>query len=102
MTRYTALGRRMMFSSSAAALAPGARWLRDSSVLPPDSTAGYDLVKMVAEYLEHAMQFERMALAEANRDLKAKFLKQAADYRKLATKRAAHLRLPERIASQSR
>jgi hypothetical protein len=52
-------------------------------------------MKMIAEYLEHAMQFERMAAAEANHDLRAKFLKQAMDYRKLAEKRAEHLGLPD-------
>jgi hypothetical protein len=52
-------------------------------------------MKMLAEYLDHAMQFEHMAATEANPDLKAKFLKQAADYRKLAAKRAAKLGLSD-------
>jgi hypothetical protein len=59
-------------------------------------------MKMIAEYLEHAIQFEHMAAAEANPDLKATFLKQAADYRKLAAKRAAYLGLPEPSAPKSK
>jgi hypothetical protein len=50
-------------------------------------------MKMIAEYLEHALQFDHMAASETNPDLKTRFLKQAADYRKLATKRAAQLGL---------
>jgi hypothetical protein len=41
------------------------------------------LMKMIAEYLEHALQFEHMAASETNHDLKTRFLKQAADYREL-------------------
>jgi hypothetical protein len=48
-------------------------------------------MKMLAEYLDRAMQFEKLPADEANPDLKAKFLKQAADYRNLAAKRAAML-----------
>jgi hypothetical protein len=59
-------------------------------------------MKMIAEYLEHAMQFEHMAAAEVNPDLKTQFLKQAADYRKLAGKRAVHLGRPEPSAPQSK
>jgi hypothetical protein len=48
-------------------------------------------MKMVAEYLEHALNFERMAAAESDSQLKANFEKQAAAYRKLATARAKKL-----------
>jgi hypothetical protein len=52
-------------------------------------------MKMVAEYLEHALNFERMAAEEENPQVKATFEKQAADYRRLAAKRAGELGLPE-------
>ena len=45
-------------------------------------------VKMIAEYLEHALSFERMAAHEKDSKLKAEFEKQAEAYRRLATKRA--------------
>ncbi len=51
-------------------------------------------MKILADYLEHALQFERMANETANDALKEKLLKQAADYRKLAEKRARKLGLP--------
>jgi hypothetical protein len=44
-------------------------------------------MKMIAEYLEHALQFERMAAEETNPEVKAAFQKQAATYRKLAADR---------------
>jgi len=49
---------------------------------------------MVAEYLEHALQFERMAAQEADPKLRTSFEAQAAAYRKLAEKRARELKLP--------
>jgi len=39
---------------------------------------------MVAEYVEHALQFERLAAHEKNPQLKADLEKQAAAYRRLA------------------
>jgi hypothetical protein len=45
-------------------------------------------VKMLAEYFDMAFKFEQMATAEKDPVLKAEFEKQAADYRKLAEKRA--------------
>jgi hypothetical protein len=45
-------------------------------------------MKMLAEYLEYATKFERMATAEKNPKLKADFERQAAAYRKLAIERA--------------
>jgi hypothetical protein len=50
-------------------------------------------MKMIAEYLERAMQFEHMAALEKSAALKALLLNQAADYRDLAAKRAAELGL---------
>jgi hypothetical protein len=38
-------------------------------------------MKMVAEYLEYARQFERMAAEELNPEVKLQFEKQAAAYR---------------------
>ena len=49
------------------------------------------LVKMIAEYLEHALNFERLASDEQNPKTKAEFEKQAAAYRKLAAERAKKL-----------
>jgi hypothetical protein len=48
---------------------------------------------MVAEYLEHALQFERMAAQEADPKLKALLEAQAVAYRKLAEKRGRELKL---------
>ena len=48
-------------------------------------------MKMIAEYLEHALNFERMAAQEKDPQLKAKFEKQATEYRKLAAERAKTL-----------
>jgi hypothetical protein len=52
------------------------------------------IVKMIAEYLEHALQFERMAKDETDAALRDSLLKQAQAYRKLATERAERLGLP--------
>src|SRR3954464_5991374 len=43
--------------------------------------------RATAEYLEHALNFERMAADEQNPELKADFERQAANYRKLAADR---------------
>ena len=45
-------------------------------------------MKMIAEYLEHAINFERMAVEETNPEVKAVFENQAATYRKLAAERS--------------
>jgi hypothetical protein len=45
-------------------------------------------MKMLAEYLESAIKFEKMAAEEKDAKLKAHFENQAAAYRKLAEKRA--------------
>ena len=46
-------------------------------------------MKMIAEYLEHALQFEQMAAEATDPAFKASLQKQAATYRKLASERAA-------------
>jgi hypothetical protein len=51
-------------------------------------------VKMIAEYFEHALQFERLAAEEKDARLKADLEKQAKAYRKLAAERASKLGLP--------
>jgi hypothetical protein len=51
-------------------------------------------MKLIAEYLERAHQFERMTAAETDPKLKAEFAKQALAYRKLAEKRAKETGLP--------
>jgi hypothetical protein len=51
-------------------------------------------MKMLAEYLERAINFELMAAEEKDERLKASLLAQAAAaYRRLAAKRAARLKL---------
>ena len=49
---------------------------------------------MLTEYLERAIEFEKMAASEENEAFKAQLLKQAADYRQLAAKRAREYGLP--------
>jgi len=49
-------------------------------------------MQRLAEYLEHARKFERLAAEETNRQLKAQFEQQAGSYRNLAERRAAFLR----------
>jgi hypothetical protein len=59
-------------------------------------------MKMVAEYLEHALAFERMAADEPNPEIKAQFEKQAAAYRKLAEGRAEERGLEPRPLPRGR
>jgi hypothetical protein len=51
-------------------------------------------MKLVAEYLLNAIKFEQMAEDAKDEALKAAFMKQPADYRKLALKRAEQLGMP--------
>jgi hypothetical protein len=51
-------------------------------------------VKLVAEYLEQVIKFQRMAAEATDPKLKASLAQQANAYRKLAEKRAADLNLP--------
>jgi len=50
-------------------------------------------MKMLAEYLEKAITFERMAVDEKDAKLKADLEKQAVAYRKLAVQRAKQYKL---------
>jgi hypothetical protein len=50
-------------------------------------------MKMIAEYLDHAVQFDLLARTEENPKLKADFEQQAAAYRKLAAERSKKLGL---------
>ena len=50
-------------------------------------------VKMIAEYLEHALQFEKMASEATDPALKESLARQAVAYRKLAAERAERLNL---------
>jgi hypothetical protein len=52
-------------------------------------------MKMIAEYLEHALNFERMAAEEKNPQIKAVFEKQAASYRKILAERTKQLGLDD-------
>lgn len=52
-------------------------------------------MKMIAEYLEHAIQFERLAAEEQDPGVKKQFEKQAAAYRQLAAKRTKELGLDD-------
>ncbi|HEU0083959.1 MAG TPA: hypothetical protein VFQ87_13925 [Bradyrhizobium sp.] len=45
-------------------------------------------MKLLADYLEHVIAFERMAADEKDPQIRAVFEKQAAAYRKLAAERA--------------
>ena len=50
-------------------------------------------MKMVAEYLEKALDFERLAALENGPELKASLMKQAEAYRKLAADHALREKL---------
>ena len=52
-------------------------------------------MKMLAEYIEHAIRFEQLAAQEKDPKLRAEFEKQALAYRKLARDRAKKYGLPE-------
>jgi hypothetical protein len=57
------------------------------------NSATVSAMRMLADYLEHVRQFERIAADETLPQLKAAFEKQAAAYRKLVTERAKKLGL---------
>ena len=50
-------------------------------------------MKMIAEYLENAIKFERLAAEESDPKLKAVFEERARAYRRLADERADQLGL---------
>jgi hypothetical protein len=52
-------------------------------------------MKMIAEYLEHALQFERWASETDDSSVKQQFLEQAAEYRQLAEERAVGIGIPK-------
>jgi hypothetical protein len=49
-------------------------------------------MKMTAEFLEHALQFEQLAGEAADAEDRARMLEQAQAYRKLADERAVRLK----------
>lgn len=51
-------------------------------------------MKLLTEYIEHALQFERLSREESDPKLKADFDKQATAYRRLAAERATKYGLP--------
>jgi hypothetical protein len=51
-------------------------------------------MKLVTEYLERAVHFERLAAAEKDPAVKEQMKKQAEAYHKLAAKRAAEMNMP--------
>lgn len=55
------------------------------------AATGIGIVKLVAEYLADALQFEQLAANENDEDLKLSLLQQSMAYRKLAEKRAKEL-----------
>ena len=61
---------------------------------------GFPTMKMLAEYLDKAINFEQMASGESDPTLKAALLAQATAYRKLATERANRDGLPPPAVSQ--
>jgi len=67
------------------------RLLRETSATALLASA----MKMIAEYLECALQFERWTGDTDDASLKQQFLKQAAEYRKLAEQRAVEISMPK-------
>jgi hypothetical protein len=51
-------------------------------------------MKMLTDFLDRAIEFEKLAAAELNSVFKNQLLEQAAEYRKLAAKRAEEYGLP--------
>jgi hypothetical protein len=51
-------------------------------------------MKLLTEYLERAVNLERLAAGEQDSNFRAELLNQAAAYRKLAAKRARQYGLP--------
>ena len=51
-------------------------------------------LKVLIQYLDHVVTFERLAIEEPNRELKTAFVNQARSYRELAAKCAEKLGLP--------
>ena len=51
-------------------------------------------MKLLNEYIDHALTFEHMAAEEADPEVRAQFENQAAAYRKLVAERAQRYGLP--------
>jgi len=51
-------------------------------------------MKLLTEYIERALQLERLAAGEQDSAFKTQLLNQAAAYRKLATRRAEQYGMP--------
>lgn len=59
-------------------------------------------IKLLTDYLDRAVNFEKLAVAESDPALRRQFLAQALAYRELAAKRAAELGLPAPSAPELR
>jgi|UPI000480029D hypothetical protein len=57
-------------------------------------------MKMLTEYLDRAVEFERLAASEENEAFRSVLLRQAAAYRHLAEKRAEQYGLPKPSAPE--
>jgi hypothetical protein len=62
--------------------------------VPADTVRFVPEMKLMSEYLERAINLERLAAGEADSGFKRQLLEQAAAYRNLAAKRAKELGLP--------
>jgi hypothetical protein len=51
-------------------------------------------MELLTEYLERAVQFEKLAAQETDPNLKTKMQEQAKSYRRIAARRASELGLP--------
>lgn len=58
------------------------------------------LMKLLSQYLDHALKFESLAAAETNPKLRALLSGQATAYRQLAAERATKLGLPQPSAPE--
>jgi hypothetical protein len=81
---------RQVFSQAVKAVRPGPLFF-ERPVVGWSPWSPVLAVKMLAEYLDHALEFERMAAREQNPETKAQLEKQAQAYRKLAIRRAREL-----------
>ena len=68
--------------------------LENCITLRCERLAGVPALKMLSEYIEHALTFERLAAQEQNPKLKAELESQAKAYRKLAAETATKFGLP--------
>jgi hypothetical protein len=59
-------------------------------------------MKMIVEYLEHALHFDQLAGETTDAEDKARMLEQAEAYRKLADERAVRLKIATPFKAESR